>query len=1111
MLIFLCKARAATLISANNASSENGPGPIQTFDFTTGRQINSFMPDDTASAGANGRAVAIQGSEFFYTELTDGFGPSDGIHVAPYGTDGYGGHDTRVLPNPTPTTGVQGLAFHNGELFALTGYDAAPLEVFELDPVTGSVISGPISIGTPAQSDSDGFIVLTNGNFLINDGDASPVYREYSGTTGNLVSGGLLIDLTTFGFFGGTGACLAPDGQSYYFCANFNTLVQLDLTGQHLLASVPVSSSAIEEIAAVETSSCDVYARDGSVTNGGSTFTFNVIGPAGSFWNVYSSSDLTNWTLIGGTSPDIGTFSDNTISGVPYRFYKLSDGECCSQAIGFTRIQVGAGTTNSPGTNALIANQLDAADGNTLDGLFNVNGSGDMPDGTPLPGGSVLFKYDFPTQAYVYYFWTGAGWLDGNGNNAGTVSLNPGEGAFLAVSNATQVTFVGLVREGSFSIPTTPGQFQLVSSEIPKTGGLQTGLGFTPNRKDIIETWNGSGFNSYQFVGSPGQWSPSEPVIKVGQSFFWKSTTNSTPWQMSFSACSGPTVCSPPTVSNAAITNGTFSFNAVGVAGSTWGVYESSDLTNWTQIGGLTLDGGIDPFKDSTITGVPYRFYKLSDGTCCSQAIGFTTIQVGAGTTNSPGTNALIANQLDAPSDTLDGLFNLNGKMPGGTALPGGSVLFKYNIPTQAYVYYFWTGSGWLDGNGNNAGGVSLNPGEGAFLAVSNATQVTFVGLVQEGSFSIPTTPGQFQLVSSEIPKTGGLQTGLGFTPNRRDIIETWNGSGFNSYQFVGSPGQWSPSEPVIKVGQSFFWKSTTNSTPWQMSFSACSGQTGCSAPVLTNLQITAGSFTFTNVGPAGSFWEVDESSDLTNWAEIGGVTLDSSGNAGFTDNTINDVAYRFYKLTSGGCCSQAIGFTRIQVGAGTTNSPGTNALIANQLNAPSNTLDGLFNVNGSGQMPDGTPLPGGSVIFKYNIPTQAYVYYTWSGTEWLDGTGNNAGNVTLNPGEGAFLAVNNGIQVTFIGFVPEGSFSIAPLPGQFQLISSIIPKMGGLQTSLGFIPNRKDIIEAWNGSGFSSYQFVGSPGQWSPSQPIINVGQSFFWKGTTNSVAWPMSFSPCQ
>jgi hypothetical protein len=75
------------------------------------------------------------------------------------------------------------------------------------------MIGGPVSIGSPAQSDADGFTVLPNGNYLINDfdggngGEGAAIYREYDATTGQRVSDGLEIDLSSLGYSLAMGAC----------------------------------------------------------------------------------------------------------------------------------------------------------------------------------------------------------------------------------------------------------------------------------------------------------------------------------------------------------------------------------------------------------------------------------------------------------------------------------------------------------------------------------------------------------------------------------------------------------------------------------------------------------------------------------------------------------------------------------------------------------------------------------------------------------------------------------------------------------------------------------------------------------------------------------------
>ena len=153
--------------------------------------------------------------------------------------------------------GIADLAFHENVLYVLTGYRESPLQVFALDPATGAVIGDPMGVsiqtvqGRPAP-DADGFTVLPNGNFLINDKDgvdcACP-YREYNATTGRLIPPpqGLEINLGNYGFTKATGVAIAPDGQSLYFVCDSTTIlqtrtiVQTDLAG-NLMCSQDIQS-----------------------------------------------------------------------------------------------------------------------------------------------------------------------------------------------------------------------------------------------------------------------------------------------------------------------------------------------------------------------------------------------------------------------------------------------------------------------------------------------------------------------------------------------------------------------------------------------------------------------------------------------------------------------------------------------------------------------------------------------------------------------------------------------------------------------------------------------------------------------------------------------------
>jgi hypothetical protein len=227
------------IISANSAAFGNGP--IVTFDYTTGTQIGSFVPDGAAGA-ANGRGLAVTNNEFFYTELGgSGFNATDFIHIAPF-NNGNGGHDIGMFANPNPNTGIQDLAFGAAGLYALTGYPDGPSVIFLLNPTTGAVISS-----TPLQTSgsTDGFTVLNDGTFIANlaDGADTNLYQHFD-ASGNPIG-------STFsvpgGFTSSTGVDIAPDGLSLYYATGFNSFTQTDLAN-NLLSSISAPGNLFEDI-----------------------------------------------------------------------------------------------------------------------------------------------------------------------------------------------------------------------------------------------------------------------------------------------------------------------------------------------------------------------------------------------------------------------------------------------------------------------------------------------------------------------------------------------------------------------------------------------------------------------------------------------------------------------------------------------------------------------------------------------------------------------------------------------------------------------------------------------------------------------------------------------
>ena len=229
-------AQAQPQITCNNAGAGNGQ--ITTYDFTGGAIVGSFLPTGAFDAN-NGRGVAILGNLVYYTELTAGFGPTDFIRIAPF-NGGAGGADIGTLPNPRPTDGVQDIAFSNGVMYVLTGYPSDPPQVFGLNPLTGAVLSGPVSISAPAISLSDAFTVLPNGNFLINEGDDTNSYDQYNPTTGAVIPG---TNIVAPGNPFATG--VDTDGTSLFFSTNSDPLFTSSSLAQTTLTGVPIATQAV--------------------------------------------------------------------------------------------------------------------------------------------------------------------------------------------------------------------------------------------------------------------------------------------------------------------------------------------------------------------------------------------------------------------------------------------------------------------------------------------------------------------------------------------------------------------------------------------------------------------------------------------------------------------------------------------------------------------------------------------------------------------------------------------------------------------------------------------------------------------------------------------------
>jgi len=177
-----------------------------------------------------------------------------------------------------------------------------------------------------------------------------------------------------------------------------------------------------------------------------------------------------------------------------------------------------------------------------------------------------------------------------------------------------------------------------------------------------------------------------------------------------------------------------------------------------------------------------------------------------------------------------------------------------------------------------------------------------------------------------------------------------------------------------------------------------------------------------------------------------------------------------------------AVGYINLDLKAGFS-------LIANQLNNGDNTLNTVL-----------TGAPNGTTVYKYNgtsYDISTFLFGTWSP------------NLTLKPGEGAFINLAAAAKFTLVGEVPQGT-AAAPLtqqvPAGFSIQSSQVPQSANLEgaTGLNFPGGNGDTVYFFRNGAYVISTFLF--GAFSPAA-VPAVGESFFVnKGAAGT--WTRVFS---
>ena len=167
----------------------------------------------------------------------------------------------------------------------------------------------------------------------------------------------------------------------------------------------------------------------------------------------------------------------------------VANGVVSQNVVGYVRLSLNRGYN-------LIANQL-------------VNGDNSVGSVLNVPDGTTIYKFDGKYLANSY--------IDGAWDSS-SMKLNVGEGFFINLPSATTITLIGDVV--SKTDRQLSGGINLISLPQPIVGSVVSVGQLVGSEGDVIYQWTGSGFKASEFVD--GEWSPSVPSVKVGESFFLK-------------------------------------------------------------------------------------------------------------------------------------------------------------------------------------------------------------------------------------------------------------------------------------------------------------------------------------------------------------------------------------------------------------------------------------------------------------------------------------------------------------------------------------------------------------------------------------------------------------
>jgi hypothetical protein len=162
----------------------------------------------------------------------------------------------------------------------------------------------------------------------------------------------------------------------------------------------------------------------------------------------------------------------------------------------------------------LIANQLDHPSGNTLNNIM-----------ANLPCNARFMKYNNADGTWTTSLYSTA---LGRWSNGDTITLNPGEGAFLCpcCTNGFSITFTGLSHAPVLPVNIPVGRCYLLSRQVLGVGTYDNITGFSPPPGATAFKWlcPPGIYQLFQFDDLDMIWNPFDPLAAIGESM-WVSTS----------------------------------------------------------------------------------------------------------------------------------------------------------------------------------------------------------------------------------------------------------------------------------------------------------------------------------------------------------------------------------------------------------------------------------------------------------------------------------------------------------------------------------------------------------------------------------------------------------